>query len=344
MDELPMRTPDPIPLSTPLSGETPQLPEQAQVAIMPGSMTSTRKNAPCATCGGSMTSAPAPTGCTACSQQPAPGTTSLGMPLAQDQFVYAIGRLSPQFLSLDVEKEFAQLAAQVGDREVSEHHRLKTVLQQDDSLYLSHHVCWVFTTQGLDSFAVVPRDSHDARQLIEAFVPASEENVINVVVGRPAAVPPTWAWSATGLRLVSADQILTFTLDEFIDALQDGNGDTDGEGNGNANSDHRVVMRELFFRLTKRADNHGFTDTHRACNYIALRYPAIYRTTVQEIDDRKALAGVDTRATVTNDRRLVSIRLIFRNHHTQVVEYYSCTVDVTGEFCFLVTPLSPTYG
>jgi hypothetical protein len=264
---------------------------------------------------------------------------------AQGQFVYAIGRLSPQFQSLDVEKEFAQLAADVEAREVSEHHRLKTVLEQDDNLYLAHHICWVFTTQGIDSFAIVPRDNNDARQLVDAFVPASEENVINVAVGRPAATMPLWDWSSSGLRLVSADQLLTFTLDEFLDALDsaDGEGDSEGDSEGGSDPDRRAAMRELFFRLTRRADNQGLADAHRAFNYAALRYPALYRATLQALDDGKALMGVEARPVVSSDRRLVSVRLTFRDRRTQIVERYSCSIDVTGEFCFLATPLSPTY-
>ena len=277
---------------------------------------------------------PAPAGCATCGQPLVTGAAPAGFSAGEGQFVYAIGRLSPQFQSVDVEKEFAQVAAQVEDREVSEHHRLKAVVGEADNLYLVRHICWVFTTQGVDSFAIAPRDNDDARELVDAFVPASEENVINVVVGRPATVPPLWDWSSSGLRLVSADQILTFTLDEFLDAL---------DHDGGSKSDHRAAMRELFFRLTRRGGNHGFADADRACNYVALRYPAIYHATLQALDDGKALMGVEARPTPSSNRRLVSVRLIFRDRRAEIVERYSCSIDVTGEFCFLATPLSPTY-
>jgi hypothetical protein len=302
----------------------------------------------------SIANSPAP-GCTTCGQSvplagPAAGggcvTCGQGLPgtpfnTARDQFVYAIGRLSPQFQSLDVEKEFAQLAADIEVREVSEHRSLKAVLEQDDNLYLARHICWVFNTHGIDSFAVVPRDNHDARELVDTFAPASDEDVINVIVGRSATTPPLWDWSSTSLRLVSADQLLTFTLDEFLNALTSTDGD--GGSEGGSDPDHRAAMRELFFRLTRRSDNQGFTDVHRALNYAALRYPALYRATLRALDDGKALMGVEPRPAPSTSRRLVSVRLIFRDRNTQIVERYSCTVDVTGEFCFLATPLSPTY-
>jgi hypothetical protein len=285
---------------------------------------------------------PTPTsGCVTCGQ-PAPGTTvAPRFAAGESRFVYAIGRLAPQFQSLDVEKEFAQLAAGVKGREASEHHRLKTVVEQEENLYLAHHICWVFTVQGIDSFAIVPRDNNDARQLIDAFVPASEEDVVNVLVGRTATTPPAWDWSSTGLRLISADQLLRFTLDEFVEALdKDYRG---GGSEGSADPDHRAAMRELFFRLTRRVDNQGVTDTDRARNYVALRYPALYHATLKALSEGKALMGIEARPTLSGARQLVSVRLVFRDRRTQIVERYSCMVDVTGEFCFLAAPLSPTW-
>lgn len=293
----------------------------------------------CVTCGRSVPAGgtAAVSGCASCGQSP-PGVR---LAAAQGQFVYAVGRLSPQFQSLDVEKEFAQLAADVEVREISERHQLKAVLENGDNVYLAHHICWVFTTQGVDRFAIVPRGDREARQLVDAFVPATDENVINVLVGRPTTVAPLWDWSSSGLRLVSADQLLTFSLDEFLDAL--GAADDDGDSEHGAGPDHRAAMREVFFRLTRRADNQGFTDGHRALNYAALRYPALYRAVLRALDGGKGLIGVETRPIPSGDRRLVSIRLIFRDRQTHIVERYSCAVDVTGEFCFLAVPLSPTY-
>jgi hypothetical protein len=252
-------------------------------------------------------------------------------------FVYAVGRLVPQFQSLDVEKEFAQLAAQSDRTEASEHEQLKAVLEDPENLFLAHHICWTFSTGGLDSFAVVPRDDVDARRLVDAFAPASEEAVINACVGRPATTPPLWDWTTTGLRLIHADQLLTFTLDEFLEAL-DRTDDGDGEGGA-----RRSAMRDLFLRLTRRSDNQGVADGSRAMNYLALRYPSVYRATIEALDGGNQLMGVEARPAAAADRRLVSVRLVFRNPQTQIVERYGCSVDVTGEFCFLSAPLSPTY-
>ena len=282
----------------------------------------------------------APGGCVACGQ-PLPGSAvAPGFSVAHGPFVYAIGRLTPQFPSPDVQQEFVQLAAGLESAEVSEHHRLKAVLAKEENLYLAHHICWVFNTHGVDSFAVVPRDNDDARLLVEAFTPASDESVINVVVGRPASTPPAWDPASTTLPLTTADQLLIFTLEEFFQAL------TGASEVGTKKADaagHMEARRELFLRLTQSTDNHGTSDLHRARNYVALRYPAVYGTAEDAYGSGKDFMGVEARPGQSSDRRLVSVRLIFRDHHTQILERYSCTVDVTGEFCFLATPLSPTW-
>jgi hypothetical protein len=283
--------------------------------------------------------ATAPGGCVSCGQPLSGTAVGPGFSVAHGPFVYAIGRLVPQFPSPDVQQEFVQLAADLESAEVSEHHRLKAVLAKEENLYLAQHICWVFNTRGVDSFAVVPRDNDDARLLVEAFTPASDERVINVLVGRPASTPPAWDPTSTTLPLTTADQLLTFTLDEFLEALSASKAGTrKAEAAG-----HTEAFRELFLRLTQSTDNHGAADVHRARNYVALRYPAVYRTAEQAYDTGKDFMGVEARPAQSSDRRLVSVRLIFRDHHTQILERYSCTVDVTGEFCYLATPLSPTW-
>jgi hypothetical protein len=129
----------------------------------------------------------------------------------------------------------------------------------------------------------------------------------------------------------------------ILDALHTADDDGEGDSERDADPDHAAAMRQLFFRLTRRADNQGFADGHRALNYAALRYPALYRATLRALDDSKPLIDVETRQIPSGDRRLVSVRFIFRDRQTHIVERYSCAVDMTGEFCFLAAPLSPTY-
>jgi hypothetical protein len=273
--------------------------------------------------------------CPSCGQ-PMP-TSGTAPTTSRSALAYAVGRLTPQLPSLHVEKEFAHLTATVPGPEVSEQHRLKQTLAEPENLYLARHVCWMFTTQHIETFVIVPRDGDDLRQLVDAFAPTSVSDVVNVAVGGPAMAPVPRACVATGLPLIAADQLLSFTVDEFLDALP-------APENGDAADDvARGAMRDLFIRITQRAGNRGLADHDRALNYLAVRYPAIYHTTASAVRDGKALLGVDSHPTPGGDRRLVSVHLSFRDRRTQLVERFACVVDATDEFCFLVRPLSPSY-
>jgi PatG C-terminal len=59
--------------------------------------------------------------------------------------------------------------------------------------------------------------------------------------------------------------------------------------------------------------------------------------------DGKALVGVDARSDIAADRRVVAVRLVFREARSHLVERYHCTVDVTDMFPFLTSSLSQTF-
>jgi hypothetical protein len=92
------------------------------------------------------------------------------------------------------------------------------------------------------------------------------------------------------------------------------------------------------------ADNAGATDEHRALNYLAVRYPAIYATAAEQYGRNSSLTGVDVRPSrLSGVRRIVDVVFSFTNRNTDVTEKYFVRVDVTEEFPFLVTKMSPFY-
>jgi hypothetical protein len=284
--------------------------------------------------------APVSSACVNCGQPLPAGQYGGARAPSWGGFVYAVGRLSPQFATLGVEKEFTQLADRGETRGSLEVDQLRRVLSDPDNRYLARHVCWVFTAQHVDAFLVVPRDSEDLVRLVDALPAGGDEDVVHVLVGGPPTVPVASPCAGLGLPVVAPEQLLSFTLDEFIDALPrpepEGEQPLDEQG-------YRAVARDLCLRLTRRAENRGITDEHRALNYVALRYPPVYHTTVQAYRDGKSLIGVDARHSSSGTRRAVSVRLTFRDRRTNVVERYHCLVDVNDLFPFLASPLTPTY-
>jgi hypothetical protein len=253
-------------------------------------------------------------------------------------FVYAVGRLHARFSTLGVEREYAHVADADPDAAVRTR-QLKRVLSAPEHRYLARHMCWVFSGRSADSCTVTPRDDNDLVQLID-LLESEEDQVVQALVGSPATgVPPTPCLGA-GLPAVWPEQLLSFTMDEFISRMP-------GLEQGGQASDNlalrSAVVGDAFAQLTQRADNRGLSDEHRALNYLALRFPPIYHLAAQARSDGKALIGVDTRSSRSGDRRLVAIRLIFRHPKTQLTERYHCPVDVTDVFPFLTGPLERTY-
>jgi hypothetical protein len=92
------------------------------------------------------------------------------------------------------------------------------------------------------------------------------------------------------------------------------------------------------------ADNAGATDDHRALNYLAVRYPAIYSKATDCHGRNSSLTGVDVQpSALSGTRTIVEVIFTFTNRATDVDEQYFVRVDVTEEFPFLVTKISPYY-
>jgi len=91
-------------------------------------------------------------------------------------------------------------------------------------------------------------------------------------------------------------------------------------------------------------DNAGATAEHRSLNYLAVRYPAIYAKAAEEFARDFSLTGVDVLASpLSGARSVADVIFSYTNRNTDFTEKFFVRVDVTEEFPFLVTKLSPYY-
>jgi hypothetical protein len=91
-------------------------------------------------------------------------------------------------------------------------------------------------------------------------------------------------------------------------------------------------------------DNAGATDENRALNYMVVRYPAIYAKVAEQFAADASLTAVEVRPSpLSAVRRIVDVVFAFTNRNTDVMEKFFCRVDVTEQFPFLVTKMSPYY-
>jgi hypothetical protein len=105
-----------------------------------------------------------------------------------------------------------------------------------------------------------------------------------------------------------------------------------------------AMAEELFDRIMQLTDNACGTDEHRALNYLAVRYPAIYANAAEAFARNSSLTVVETRLSrLSGTRKIVEVIFAYTNRTTDVTEKFFVRVDVTEEFPFLITKMSPYY-
>jgi hypothetical protein len=265
---------------------------------------------------------------------PAPGRTVTDAP----SFVYALGQIQPRFSSLAAEKEFAQVTGRGDAAGLTDREALHAILSDRANRYLMRQLCWVFLIEGLETYLLAPRDPADLELLVEAVRPRPAPADLDVVIGILGPLAPPEGCGLV-VPIVAFDQLYSFDRDALLGAIPRPDDIPQKE-----DKRFRATAAELLDRILQMADNAGATDEHRALNYLAVRYPAIYARTAAAHSANASLTAVEVRQSPLRGVRIV-VDVIFSYTHrqTDVTEKYFVRVDVTEEFPFLVTKLSPYY-
>ncbi|MGH6846434.1 MAG: hypothetical protein ACREC0_03025 [Methylocella sp.] len=255
---------------------------------------------------------------------------------ASPSYVYAIGRVEARFPNLAAEKEFAQATGRTETAGKTDQQTFHTVLSKRENRYLARQLCWVLSIQGLETYLLLPRDPADINLLVEAIRPAPSPNDIDAVIGLRGPIAPPTMCNGLMVPIVAFDQIYSFDRDALIKAIPKPEKTTAAQ--------FGPAAEELFNRIMQLTDNAGATDEHRALNYLAMRYPAIYAKAAEEFARDFSLTGVDVRPSpLSGTRRIMDVIFSYTNRNTDFTEKSFVRVDVTEEFPFLVTKLSPYY-
>jgi hypothetical protein len=254
---------------------------------------------------------------------------------ASSSYVYALGQIEARFPRPSVEKEMAQATGQAETAGRTDQQAFHQVLSGRENRYLARQMCWVLMIQGLETYILVPRDPADIDLLISAIEP-HESPWTSLVVGTRGPIAPPDYCNGLMVPIVIFDQIYTFSRDSLIEAIpRPENIPTEQFG---------PAARELFDRIIQLTDNAGATDEHRVLNYLAVRYPTIYARAAEEFARDFSLTAVETRPSrLSGTRNIVQGIFAFTNRNTDYTQKFFVRVDVTDEFPFLVTKLSPYY-
>jgi hypothetical protein len=251
-------------------------------------------------------------------------------------YVYAVGRIEARFPRLSVEKEFAQATGRAETAGQTDQEAFYKVLSQPEGRYLARQLCWVLMIQGLETYIVHPRDPRDFDALVEAIRPRPSPMDMDAVIGVLGPIAPPEMCNGLMLPIVVFDQVYSFDRNALIKAIPRPKEMNDDQ--------FEAAAGNVLDRILQMTDNAGATDEHRALNYLAMRYPAIYTKAAEQFAGDFSLSGVEVRSpSLSSSRKLVDCIFVYTNRNTDFTEKFFVRADTTEEFPFLVTKLSPYY-
>jgi hypothetical protein len=193
------------------------------------------------------------------------------------------------------------------------------------------------TIEGLETYILSPRDPADLDLLVEALRPTPSPTDLDCVIGVLGSIAPPDMCNGLMLPVVAYDQIYSFDRNALIKAIP--------RPEKTSAEEFAPAAEELFDRIMQMADNAGATDAHRALNYLAVRYQAIYATAASAFARNASLTGVEVApSALSATRNVVEVIFSYTDRSTDVVEKFFVRVDVTDEFPYLVTKMSPYYN
>jgi PatG Domain len=239
--------------------------------------------------------------------------TSAAMPVS---YVYVIGdQIEGRFPLLSVEKEFAQATGRTETAGQTDQQAFHDVLAKPENRYLARQLCWVLTVQGLETYILLPRDSADLDRLVEAIRRRPSPMDLYCVIGRRGPIASPQLCNGLMVPIVVFDQIYSFDRDMLIKAIP--------RPAKMAEQQFEAAAEEVFDPILQLVDNAGATDYHRALNYLAMRYPAIYSKTAEQFARDFALTAVETGSSpLSGTRTIVDAVLSYTNRNTDFTEKF----------------------
>jgi hypothetical protein len=251
-------------------------------------------------------------------------------------WVYTLGTISLRFPSISIERELMQAISRGNAKGLTDPQAFREALLRPENRYLVRQLCWVFSVEHVETYILSPRDPADYLLLVEALRPNPSPADLDVVIGMRGPVAPLQACAGLQVPVVVFDQLYSFDRDTLLNSIP-------RPGNTPAKQ-FRPMAEEVLQRIIEMTGNTGATDEHRAVNYEAVRDPAIYHRAAEEFSQNSSLTCVEARPSLLSGaRRIVDVIFGYTNRTTDVISKFRVRVDVTDEFPFLVSKLSPYF-
>ncbi len=282
--------------------------------------------------------------CSACSAKSSPeGSKTSGNEKSENKgtcglkslpFVYVLGQIEARFPNRSIEKEYVQIIERSKSANLDHQQAFHSVLSQPENRYLARKLSWILTMEGVPIYILLPTGPEDLVVLLEAIRPPACPLDRQVVVGRKGPVAPP-EMCGQEVPMVLVDHLYSLEYNNFMKSIHP---------ELVADEKFKAAALELFRRMMQIADNTGSTEKHRALNYLAVRYLAIYSTAAEKLENSFSLTSAEAiPSRLSDSRKIISVVFSFTNRETGIMEKYFVRVDVTEEFPFIVTKMAPYY-
>jgi len=259
---------------------------------------------------------------------------------AYTDFVYAIGTVKAAFPARDVEKEYQRVAKALSPPVNPTD--LYSVLHSKEGRFLADYMCWVLSIGNVDTYILKPRSPAVMDDLIEALnVTSGMDPPYATLIGPLGPPAPPGLCRGLQVPMVLVNQAYHFYYKEFVDQIVQ---QLQAQGIDAASAQTSV---QSVLQAMEMKPNPGASDRDRALNYIAYRYPEIYKRTAQMCDPGRPdgdyyLKSIAAKPSgLQGSRRVVDVIFDYQNLATQEESDWYCSVDVTGQFPFLNSALRP---
>ena len=249
-------------------------------------------------------------------------------------YVYVLGQIEARFPNRSIEKEYVQIIERSKSANLDHQQAFHSVLSQPENRYLARKLSWILTKEGVPIYILLPTGPEDLDILLDAIRPSACSLDRQVVVGRKGPVAPP-EMCGQEVPMVLVDHLYSLEYNNFMKSIHP---------ELVADEKFKAAALELFRRMMQIADNTGSTEKHRALNYLAVRYLAIYSTAAEKLENSFSLTSAEAiPSRLSDSRKIISVVFSFTNRETGIMEKYFVRVDVTEEFPFIVTKMAPYY-
>jgi PatG Domain len=258
-----------------------------------------------------------------------------GNPSVNPSYIYAIGRIQARFPDPSIEKEFRQATGRTETAGQTDPEALRSVLSARSNRYLAREMCWILTIEGMETYILRPHDAVDLDLFVESLRNSPRPTDMDVIVGIRGPIAPPEICNGLTVPIVIIDQVYSFDRDVLVKSIP--------RPEKTPAKQFTATAEELLDRIMQMADNVGATDEHRALNYLAVRYNAIYANAVEMHGRDFSLTAIEVRPSrLSGTYKILDVIFSYTNRNTTVVEKYFTRVAV-AKYPHLVSPLSPYY-